>query len=81
MAYDPFYSTSPSDSGLLDEAALAYPAGDSARRDSRSNVPGRDEYEAPTPGQVDADATIESLQDVPLPSGYLSRLRSFVNEL
>jgi hypothetical protein len=44
-------------------------------------VPGRDEYVAPVAGPVDADAPEDSLREVPLPEGFMARLRGFVNEL
>lgn len=83
MAFDPFYSSSPSDSGLLDGVDLSYVAGKALPRheSSATNVPGRDEYVAPVAGPVDADAPEDSLREVPLPEGFMARLRGFVNEL
>ena len=84
MAYDPFYSSSPSDSGLLDGANMPYVAGKPMNgRDSRSstNVPSRDEYVAPVSGPIDADAPEDSLREVPLPEGFMARLRGFVSDL
>lgn len=83
MAFDPFYSSSPSDSGLLDGTNLPYVGGNamSRREASNTNVPSRDEYVAPTTGPVDADAPEDSLRDVPLPEGFMARLRGFVNDL
>jgi hypothetical protein len=83
MAFDPFYSSSPSDSGLLDGVDLSFVGGKAMpRRDqSTNNVPSRDEYVAPTAGPVDADAPEDSLRDVPLPEGFMARLRGFVSDL
>ncbi len=83
MAFDPFYSSSPSDSGLLDGVDLSYVGGKSMpRRESQSNnVPSRDEYVAPAAGSVDPDAPEDSLREVPLPEGFMSRLRGFVKDL
>jgi len=83
MAFDPFYSSSPSDSGLLDGVDLSYVGGQAMpRRDkSGNNVPNRDEYVAPVAGPVDADAPEDSLREVPLPEGFMARLRGFVSEL
>jgi hypothetical protein len=83
MAFDPFYSSSPSDSGLLDGVDLSFVGGKAMpRRDSSStNVPNRDEYVAPTAGPVDADAPEDSLREVPLPEGFMARLRGFVSDL
>lgn len=36
---------------------------------------------APEPSPVNANAPEESLRDVPLPEGYLNRLRRFVDDL
>lgn len=82
MAYDPFYSSSPSDSGLLDGYQPLYPATGSPQGEESSNsVPKRDEYVAPEPGEIDAEAPEESLREVPLPEGYMARLRGFVSDL
>jgi len=80
MAYDPYYSSSPSDSGLLDELQTDFTAGPKPPAGPGS-VPSRGEYVAPEPGAADASAPEESLRDVPLPEGYLSRLRRFVGDL
>lgn len=90
MAFDPFYSSSPSDSGLLDGTDANYSAGNVPRRQEPSGpstgassehaVPQREEYVAPEPGEVDATAPEESLRDVPLPDGFLARLRGVVND-
>lgn len=79
MAYDPYFTTNPSDSGLLDgiDAANLRPSKDKPV----GNVPTRDEYTAPAPAPVDTEAVEDSLQEVPLPTGFMSRLRGFVNEL
>ena len=88
MAFDPFYSSSPSDSGLLDGglldgASAPFVGGNakSRREPSNTNVPNRDEYVAPTTGPIDAEAPEDSLRDVPLPEGFMARLRGFVSEL
>ena len=83
MAFDPFYSSSPSDSGLLDGVDLSFVGGKAMpRRDTSSTtVPNRDEYVAPTAGPVDADAPEDSLREVPLPEGFMARLRGFVSDL
>ncbi len=85
MAYDPFYTSSPSDSGLIDPAELAAEAARAKSKAAgdvaKTNVPPRDEYRAPTHPPVDTEAVEESLQEVPLPTGFMSRLRGFVNEL
>jgi hypothetical protein len=88
MAFDPFYSSSPSDSGLLDGTNVPYVGGNAMPRreapssDGRlSNVPNRDEYVAPTTGPIDAEAPEDSLRDVPLPEGFMARLRGFVSDL
>lgn len=95
MAYDPFYSMNPSDSGLLDGIESPFgtpggqagpsPAGSPVRRSdadrASGNVPHRDEYEAPEPGAIDAEAPEDSLRDVPLPEGYAARLRGFIGDL
>ncbi|TWU00303.1 hypothetical protein Pla108_12520 [Botrimarina colliarenosi] len=84
MAFDPLYSSSPSDSGLLDGVDLpAYLGGKApSRRDATpTNIPSRDDYVAPTAGPVDADSPEDSLRDVPLPDGFMARLRGLVNDL
>lgn len=83
MAYDPFYPSSPSDSGLLDgyEPLYSTPTPRRSGEPSSASVPSRDEYVAPEPGAIDAEAPEESLRDVPLPEGFMSRLRGFVNDL
>ena len=83
MAFDPFYSSSPSDSGLLDGVDLPFAAGKPMpRREARpSNVPDRDEYVAPVAGPVDAESPEDALREVPLPEGYMARLRGLVNDL
>lgn len=86
MAFDPFYSSNPSDSGLLDGADANYTAGNvpgrskPAETPSEHAVPHRDEYVAPEPGEIDATAPEESLREVPLPDGFLARLRGVVND-
>lgn len=86
MAFDSFFTRGPSDSDLLDDAALpvgrpAGPAPPSGRAPSRRAefLPIRDLYTPPPPSAVDAAAPEESLRDVPLPAGYLSRLRRLVD--
>lgn len=83
MAFDPFYSSSPSDSGLLDGADAPYVGGQPMprRQQQSTNVPERDEYVAPASGPVDAESPEESLRDVPLPEGFMARLRGFVKDL
>lgn len=92
MAYDPFYSLNPSDSGLLDGIDLPFDtkgsppvrrsdADGSLGKGASGNVPHRDEYEAPEPGAIDAESPEDSLRDVPLPDGYVARLRGFVGDL
>lgn len=81
MAYDPFYSSSPSDSGLLDDAASPFTPGSASQPAPTGNVPQRGEYDAPEPRPASAEAPEESLRDVPMPDGFLSRLRGIVNDL
>lgn len=81
MAYDPFYSSSPSDSGLLDDAVSPFTPGATPQSAPVGNVPQRDEYDAPEPNAANAEAPEESLRDVPLPDGFMSRLRGMVNDL
>lgn len=78
MAFDPFYASNPSDSGLLDGVETPFSASPSPEG---SSVPPRHEYEAPEPTPIDAEAPEESLREVPLPEGFLSRLRGFVGDL
>lgn len=84
MAFDPLSSLNPSDSGLLEGLG---PAPGYAKPGSKpsgspaSRPPSRDEYDAPAPATPNAEAPEESLAEVPLPEGYLTRLRSFVEEL
>ncbi|MEO0530899.1 MAG: hypothetical protein AAF266_10055 [Planctomycetota bacterium] len=87
MAYDPFYSLNPSDSGLLDGIESIYDAQATpgkqrkAGQEASGNVPPREEYEAPEPGAVNAETPEDSLRDVPLPEGFAARLRGFVGDL
>lgn len=87
MAFDPFYVSNPSDSGLLDGTETNYSPGGVSRRSEPSGptpehaVPHREDYLVPEPGEVDASAPEESLRDVPLPDGFLARLRGVVNDL
>lgn len=87
MAFDPFYVSSPSDSGLLDGNDTNFAAGKTSRQSESSTprsehaVPHREDYDAPEPGSVDAAAPEESLREVPLPDGFLARLRGFVGDL
>lgn len=78
MSVDPYYASNPSDSGLLDGVPRPLSTGPSPEG---SSVPPRHEYEAPEPAPIDAEAPEESLRDVPLPEGFLSRLRGFVGDL
>ena len=77
MSHDPFSSFSPSDSGLLE--GLGPLPGHSPINSERDGD--RFDYEAPAPSPVDAEAPEESLRDVPLPDGFLKRLRRFVDHL
>lgn len=83
MAFDPLYSSNPSDSGLLDGLDLPISPSRVPRRyeNQATNVPSRDEYVAPEPGEVDSASPEDSLRDVPLPDGYMARLRGLVNDL
>lgn len=48
----------------------------------RRNHPERESLPpAPEPSPVNANAPEESLRDVPLPEGYLNRMRRFVKDL
>lgn len=81
MAYEPFYSSSPSDSGLLEGIDTPLAAGP-PRHDARvTNVPPRDEYDTPAAGKASAADPEESLREAPLPEGFLARLRGFVGDL
>ena len=82
MPYDPYPSMNPSDSGLLEGASPASgpyaPRGESM---ARSEPPRREHYPKPAAAPVDEDSPEEALADVPLPPGFLGRLRALVEDL
>lgn len=87
MSSDPFSSLSPSDSGILDGQAPIVPphvTGSPSRPTERRNSETSSQSQlppAPAPAPIDASAPEESLRNVPLPEGYLNRMRRFVDEL
>ncbi|MEQ8846523.1 hypothetical protein [Botrimarina sp.] len=83
MPFDPYFARGPSDSGLLDDAAAppGEPVSPCQPRAGSDSLPSRELYTPPPPSAVDAASPEESLGDVPLPAGYLSRLRRLVDGL
>ena len=78
MSGDPFFSTNPSDSGLLEGSVVPpHLNGAPLPLDEAS----RPRQAAPPSGPIDADDPEQSLRDVPLPDGYLTRLRRVVDDL
>lgn len=77
MSADRFSTTNPADSGLLEGSCVPphlgpAPPPDAAVGPRRAAVPG---------GPVDADDSERTLRDVPLPDGFLTRLRRLVDDL
>ena len=72
------YPFNPSDSGLLDGAAIPPHVGGAPRMDDpqEGKLP-----DPPAPAPVDYDDPEESLRNVPLPTGFMSRLRQMVDRL
>ncbi|MGL4513617.1 MAG: hypothetical protein ACRCT8_11045 [Lacipirellulaceae bacterium] len=80
MAIDSLSSLSPSDSGLIDPLAGMTPG--HVRGGPEHPVrPQRPAWAPPTPAAPDAARPEESLREVSLPQGFMSRLRRFVAEL
>ena len=78
MPSDSFSSLNPSDSGLLNGPVPPHVNSGAPQREkaARADLP-----DPPAPKPVDYDDPEESLRDVPLPEGFLGRLRRFVNDL
>lgn len=78
MSGDSFFTTNPSDSGLMEGSVLpTHVNGAPPPMNERL----RPRQPAPANEPIDADDPEHSLREVPVPEGFLTRLRRVVDDL